>query len=69
MIREPKLKNIPVECLAVFTDKDVQLSIPKSVPILRRKDLIPQLEQSRYLEDKGIDADRITALLKGACEG
>lgn len=69
LIREPKLKNIPVECLAVFTDKDVQLSIPKSVPILRRKDLIPQLEQSRYLEDKGIDADRVTALLKGACEG
>ena len=68
LIREPKLKNVPVECLAVFTDKEVRLSVPKSVPILRRKELLAQLEQSRYLEDKGIDAARITELLKGACQ-
>ena len=67
LIREPKLKNVPVECLAVFTDKDARLSVPKSIPVLRRKELLAQLEQSRYLEDKGIDAERITALLKEAC--
>lgn len=68
LIREPKLKNVPVECLAVFTDKDVRLSVPKSMPVLRRKELMAQLEQNRYLEDKGIDANRITDLFRSACQ-
>ncbi|MDD2992687.1 MAG: NERD domain-containing protein [Pygmaiobacter sp.] len=60
------LRNIPVECLTVFTDKTVQLAVPKSTPIYRRKELLSLLESEKYLQDKGIDLPAVAAALKSA---
>jgi len=67
LMKDIKLRNVAVECLPVFTDKKLQLSAPKSCPIYRPKELMAALNKGRYLEDKGIDAAGIAALLRAAC--
>ena len=66
LMQDTKLRSVPVECLPVFTDKSVHLSVPKSLSVLRRTQLIPLLEQQKYLEDRGLDVDRVCALLEAA---
>ena len=66
LMQDTKLRSVPVECLPVFTDKSVQLSVPKSLSVLRRTQLIPLLEQQKYLEDRGLDVERVCALLEAA---
>ena len=66
LMQDPRLRSVPVECLPVFTDKKVQLSVPKSMPVLRRSQLNGTLEQQKYLEDRGLDVERVCALLEAA---
>jgi len=66
LMQNSALRNIPVECLTVFTDKTVQLAVPKSIPIYRRKELLSLLESEKYLQDKGIDLPAVAAVLKSA---
>ncbi|MPN21747.1 hypothetical protein SDC9_169127 [bioreactor metagenome] len=66
LMQNSALRNIPVECLTVFTDKAVQLAVPKSIPIYRRKELLSLLESEKYLQDKGIDLTAVAAVLKSA---
>ena len=66
LMQNSALRNIPVECLTVFTDKDVQLAVPKSIPIYRRKELLSLLENEKFLQDKGIDLPAVAAVLKSA---
>ncbi len=66
LMQNGALRNIPVECLTVFTDKAVQLAVPKSTPIYRRKELLSLLEGEKYLQDKGIDLQAVAAVLKNA---
>ncbi|MBC5582386.1 NERD domain-containing protein [Anaerofilum sp. BX8] len=69
LMQNPKLRNVPVECLPVFTDKSVQLAVPKSSRIFRQKDLMSTLEKEKYLEDKGLDQETIATLLSDALQG
>lgn len=66
LMQDPKLRSVSVECLPVFTDKSVQISAPRSLSVLRRSQLISTLEQQKYLEDRGLDVDRVCALLEAA---
>lgn len=68
LMQNPKLRNVPVECLPVFTDKSVQLAVPKSSRVFRQKDLMSTLEKEKYLEDKGLDQELIAGLLREACK-
>ena len=66
LMQDAKLRSVPVECLPVFTDKAVQISAPRSLSLFRRNQLISTLEQQKYLEDRGLDVDRVCALLGAA---
>ena len=66
LMQNSALRNIPVECLTVFTDKAVQLAVPKSTPVYRRKELLSLLESEKYLQDKGIDLQAVATVLKSA---
>lgn len=66
LMAEPRLRSLPVECLPVFTDKNLQLAVPKSVRVLRAKELIPTLDKEKYLQDTGCDKEAVAALLAAA---
>lgn len=68
LMQNPKLRNVPVECLPVFTDKSVQLAVPKSSRVFRQKDLMSTLEKEKYLEDKGLDQELVAGLLREALQ-
>ena len=67
-MQNPKLRNVPVECLPVFTDKSVQLAVPKSSRVFLQKDLMSTLEKEKYLEDKGLDQELVAGLLREALQ-
>ncbi len=66
---EKKLRKIPVEVLAVFTDKNAQLALPRSTGHLTVKDLKKQLRKEKYLEDTKLDLDEVEKTLRAALAG
>lgn len=67
LMKEPRFRNVAVECLPVFTDKTLQLAVPKSCSALRAKELIPLLNRDKYLADTGLDAGAVAELIRAAC--
>lgn len=63
---EAKMKKIPVEVVYVFTDPSVQLALPRSLAPLRVKDFKDLLRRDKYMEDCGLDMDKVEAALKAA---
>ncbi len=59
-----KQKNIPVEVVYVFGDKNAQLGIPRSLGVMRSKDLKNLLGKDRFLDDCGLDLDAVENAIK-----
>ncbi len=59
-----KQKNIPVEVVYVFGDKNVQLGIPRSINVMRSKDFKNLLSKDRFLDDCGLDLDAVENAIK-----
>ncbi len=66
---EKKLRKIPVEVVAVFTDPKVQLALPRSTGHLTVKDLKRQLRKEKYLDDTRLDLDEVENALRAALAG
>lgn len=65
LLGKENIYNVPIESLVVFTNRKVELFIPKKLPILKFKRLNKFLHQERFSKDNNIDVDRIYhALLK-----
>lgn len=65
ILGKENLYNVPIESLIVFTNRKVELYIPKKLPIIRHKKLRRFLRQSRFIEDKGFDVEKhYDALMK-----
>lgn len=62
-----KLKNVPVECAVVFTNKKAELALPRTTGHYLPKDFKNLLGKSSLLADKGVDiakaADAVRAYL------
>ncbi len=59
-----KQKNIPVEVVYVFGDKNAQLGIPRSLGVMRAKDLKNLLGKDKFLDDCGLDLDAVENAIK-----
>lgn len=62
----PKLKQIPVEVVAVFTDSTVQLAVPKTAGPHSLKTFKALLQKEKYLDDTGLDLDTVEAAIRAA---
>lgn len=60
-----KQKNVPIECVVVFTGKKTQLALPRSTGHYTVKDFSTYLKSSRFDEDKKVDTAAVAAALRG----
>ena len=65
-LSSPKLKQIPVEVVAVFTDSTVQLAVPKTAGPHSLKTFKALLHKDKYLDDTGLDLDAVEAAIRAA---
>lgn len=63
------MRKVPVEVVSVFTDKGVQLGLPRSIAQMRTKDFKDLLKKEKYLEDTGLDLDAVETAIKNAVKG
>ncbi|MGD9559678.1 MAG: nuclease-related domain-containing protein [Oscillospiraceae bacterium] len=61
-----KQKQVPVEVVCVFTDRRAQIAIPPKVGYLTMKSLGALLQKEKYLEDAGLDLDRVENAIRAA---
>lgn len=59
MLREKKVYRVPVESAVVFTGSGAKPNIPPSIPHFTPKQLKKALSGGRFIEDKGVDADKV----------
>ena len=59
-----KLKQVPLEVVCVFTHPKVQMTVPKNVGQLTFPEYKAVLEKSKYLEDKGLEPEKIEAAIR-----
>ncbi|MBM6921721.1 NERD domain-containing protein [Phocea massiliensis] len=65
LLGKENIYNVPIESLVVFTNRKVELFIPKKLPIISFNRLNKFLHQERFSKDNNIDVDKIYhALLK-----
>lgn len=63
MLREKKVYRVPVENGVVFTNARATANVPGSVPTYTPKKLKKALRANRFLEDKGVDPDKVAEAL------
>lgn len=59
-----KLKKVPVEVHAVFTNYEVKLGVPRSTGVLSVGDWRELLKEDRFLDDTGLDLDEVEAAIR-----
>lgn len=62
-----KVRGVFLECMPVSTYKKAQLAVPKSAGLLKLSEFSLLLEKQKYMEDKGVDLEKVAAALK-PCE-
>lgn len=60
------LKKVPVEVVYVFSNPKAQLALPRSIAPMRLREFKSALKRDRYLDDTGLDLDKVEAALKSA---
>ena len=61
-----KIKAVPVEVAVVFTEKNIQLALPRSLEFYTTKTFHQQLKKEKYQKDAGIDLDAVEKALRAA---
>lgn len=61
-----KLKKVPVEIMYVFANPSAQLALPRSIAPLTLKSFKSTLNQQKYLDDSGLDMDKVEQALQAA---
>ncbi|MDD3202214.1 MAG: nuclease-related domain-containing protein [Pygmaiobacter massiliensis] len=68
VLANAKQRTVKIECLTVFTSKEASLAVPKSMAVLRSKDLTSLLGKEKYLADNGVDKTAVVEALKAAMQ-
>lgn len=61
-----KLRQVPVEVVCVFTNPKAQLALPRSIEFYTVKTFKEHLRKERFLEDTGLDLDKVEEALRQA---
>lgn len=59
------VKNLPIDCIVVFTGKKAELAMPRTLPYQTSKTLSGFLNTARFAEDKKVDTETAAAAFKG----
>lgn len=59
-----KVRGVFLECIPVSTYKKAQLAVPKSVGLLKLSEFSLLIEKQKYMEDKGVDLEKVEAAFK-----
>ncbi|MDL2295039.1 NERD domain-containing protein [Ruminococcaceae bacterium OttesenSCG-928-D13] len=62
------LKRVPVEVVCVFTNPDASLALPRSTGHYTMKSFKALLKKEKYLEDSGLDLDKVEQAMKEAAQ-
>lgn len=65
---ESKLKNVPVEVVAVFCNKKAQLALPRQTGHYTYKDFKTLLSKEKYMGDTGLDLEKVEAAFRKAAQ-
>ena len=63
-----KMKTVPVEVVAVFTNENAALALPKQTGHYTLKEFRALLSKEKYLKDTGLDLEKLTACFKQKTE-
>ena len=63
-----KIKSVSVESICVFPNKATELLVPRSTPIYRLKEFSVLLLKDKYTDDKKVNIEAVTKVLKDALE-
>lgn len=63
ILRKENIYKVNVDSLVVFSGKDIQLSIPKGLPIITLDLLKKYFKKPRYKADNGVDAEQVEQAL------